>query len=130
MLPTGAFPHYVAPVTGLIVLLGVQALRQARLYRWHGVPVGRAYVRALAVTYLVLIALSVMAIELMGAGVLPHVVVVTIVAYLLSGHRGIYPSQRLLRRKSGGSLLRRPVALRDFRDSAPPSGPAEPPDAP
>jgi H+/Cl- antiporter ClcA len=76
------------------------------------------------------IALSVMAIELMGAGVLPHVVVVTIVAYLLSGHRGIYPSQRLLRRKSGGSLLRRPVALRDFRDSAPPSGPAEPPDAP
>ena len=76
------------------------------------------------------IALSVMAVELMGAGVLPHVVVVTIVAYLLSGHRGIYPSQRLLRRKSGGSLLRRPVALRDFRDSAPPSGPAEPPDAP
>ena len=75
------------------------------------------------------IALSVMAIELMGAGVLPHVVVVTIVAYLLSGHRGIYPSQRLLRRKSGGSLLGRPVALRDFRDVAPPSGPAEPPDA-
>ncbi len=60
------------------------------------------------------IALSVMAIELMGVGVLPHVVVVTIVAYLLSGHRGIYPAQRLLRRKSGGSLLPRAIRLRDF----------------
>jgi H+/Cl- antiporter ClcA len=62
------------------------------------------------------LALSVMAVELLGAGVFPHVVVVTVVAYLLSGHRGIYPSQRMLRRKSGGALLARPVMLRDYRE--------------
>ncbi len=66
------------------------------------------------------IALSVMAVELLGVDILPHVVVATVVAYLLSGHRGIYPAQRLARRKSGGSLLPKPVALRDFRDSSPP----------
>ncbi len=41
------------------------------------------------------IALSVMAIELMGAAVLPHVVIVCVLAYLLTGHRSIYPSQRI-----------------------------------
>jgi H+/Cl- antiporter ClcA len=71
------------------------------------------------------LALSVMAVELLGANVFPHVVLVTVVAYLLSGHRGIYPSQRLLRRKSGGSLLASPVALRDFRESTAPPSPSE-----
>jgi H+/Cl- antiporter ClcA len=65
------------------------------------------------------IALSIMAIELVGAGALPHVLIVTVIAYILTGHRGIYPAQRLLRRKHGGSLLKRPVALRDYRDSLP-----------
>jgi len=32
-------------------------------------------------------------VELCGAGVLPHVLIVTVVAYLVSGHRSIYPSQ-------------------------------------
>jgi H+/Cl- antiporter ClcA len=74
------------------------------------------------------LALSVMAVELLGANVFPHVVVVTVVAYLLSGHRGIYPSQRLLRRKSGGTLLVKAVALRDFRETtAPPPRPLEGP---
>jgi H+/Cl- antiporter ClcA len=59
------------------------------------------------------LALSVMAVELLGAGALPHVLIVTVVAYLLTGHRGIYPAQRLLRRKSG-TLLAKPVALRDL----------------
>lgn len=72
------------------------------------------------------IALSVMAIELMGVGVLPHVFVATVLAYLLSGHRGIYPAQRLFRRKSGGSLFPRAVALRDFEDRERPSAPAPP----
>jgi len=45
------------------------------------------------------IALSIMAVELLGAPILPHVVVVSVVAYLLSGHRGIYPAQRLFRHK-------------------------------
>ena len=41
------------------------------------------------------IALSVMAIELLGAAVLPHVVIVCVLAYLLTGHRSIYPSQKI-----------------------------------
>jgi H+/Cl- antiporter ClcA len=59
------------------------------------------------------VALSVMAVELLGVNIFPHVVVGTVVAYLLSGHRGIYPSQRLDRRKSGAALDT-PVALRDL----------------
>lgn len=60
------------------------------------------------------IALSIMAVELLGAAILPHVVLVTVVAYLLSGHRGIYPAQRLFRRKHGGRAFERAIALRDY----------------
>lgn len=59
------------------------------------------------------LALSIMAVELLGAAVLPHVVIVSVVAYLLSGHRGIYPSQRIARLKHGGPLLGRIVRLED-----------------
>jgi H+/Cl- antiporter ClcA len=45
------------------------------------------------------LALSLMAVELCGAAVLPHVVIVAVVAYLVSGHRGIYPAQRIHRDK-------------------------------
>ncbi len=41
------------------------------------------------------LALSVMAIELLGTNVLPHVVIVAVLAYLFAGHRGIYPAQRI-----------------------------------
>jgi hypothetical protein len=34
-------PHYAAPVTCLVVMLVVQALRHLRLWRWRGQPVGR-----------------------------------------------------------------------------------------
>jgi H+/Cl- antiporter ClcA len=47
------------------------------------------------------IALSIMAVELLGSGVLPHVVIVAVIAYLASGHRGIYPSQRIAHGKLG-----------------------------
>jgi len=57
------------------------------------------------------IALTVMAIELMGGNVIPHVFVVAVVAYLLSGHRGIYPSQRIVQRKHGGVMLEHAVPL-------------------
>ena len=60
------------------------------------------------------LALSIMAMELLGAGVFPHVVVVSVVAYLLSGHRSIYPAQRLLRGKGGGRLAEA-TALRDLK---------------
>jgi len=36
-----------------------------------------------------------------------------VLAYLLSGHRSIYPAQRLFRGK-GGPVLERPTALRDL----------------
>ena len=45
-----------------------------------------------------------MAVELLGVGILPHVVIVAVVAYVLTGHRGIYPSQRLVVLKSGGAI--------------------------
>jgi H+/Cl- antiporter ClcA len=41
------------------------------------------------------LALSIMAVELLGAQVLPHVVLVCVLATLLTGPRGIYPAQRL-----------------------------------
>lgn len=59
------------------------------------------------------LALSIMAVELLGAAVLPHVAIVAVVAYLLSGHRSIYPAQRLLRGK-GGTRLSAPTPLRDL----------------
>jgi len=71
--------------------------------------------------------LSVMAVELLGAAAFPHVVIVCVIAYLLSGHRGIYPAQRVVSRKHGGGALDRPVPLRDFQDPDP-TGP--PPAAP
>ncbi|MFT3837888.1 MAG: chloride channel protein [Myxococcaceae bacterium] len=59
------------------------------------------------------LALSIMAVELLGANVLPHVVIVSVLAYLLSGHRSIYPAQRLLIGKNGSGLART-SALRDL----------------
>lgn len=59
------------------------------------------------------LALSVMAVELLGAAALPHVAIVCVLAYLMSGHRGIYGSQRLTRSKWGGELLA-PRRLREL----------------
>jgi H+/Cl- antiporter ClcA len=47
------------------------------------------------------LALSVMAVELSGANVFPHVVIVGVLAYLFTGHRGIYPAQRWFESKTG-----------------------------
>jgi H+/Cl- antiporter ClcA len=69
------------------------------------------------------LALSIMAMELLGAAIFPHVVIVCVLAYLLSGHRSIYPAQRLLSGK-GGARLTRPTALRELTN--PPAPP--PPD--
>ena len=67
------------------------------------------------------IALSIMAVELFGAAAFPHVVIVCVIAYVLSGHRGLYPAQRIFRRKEGGQALDPPIPLRDFRDGTPPA---------
>lgn len=71
------------------------------------------------------VALSIMAVELLGGNVFPHVAVVSVVAYLLTGHRGIYPAQRIARLKQGGPLLKRLVSLRELEPAPaphPPSG--------
>jgi H+/Cl- antiporter ClcA len=60
------------------------------------------------------LALSIMAMELLGASVFPHAVIVCVLAYLFTGHRSIYPAQRVTRGKGGG-LLSVPTALRDLR---------------
>lgn len=52
------------------------------------------------------LALSVMAVELLGAHAFPHVVIVAAIAFVLSGHRGIYPAQRLVHAKDGRGLPR------------------------
>jgi H+/Cl- antiporter ClcA len=70
------------------------------------------------------LALSIMAMELLGGAVFPHVVIVCVLAYLLSGHRSIYPAQRLLQGK-GGARLSRATPLRELAKEPPP--PAEPP---
>jgi H+/Cl- antiporter ClcA len=59
------------------------------------------------------LALSIMAVELLGASVLPHVVIVCVVAYLVTGHRSIYPAQRVVRGKAGGGPTA-PTRLRDL----------------
>jgi H+/Cl- antiporter ClcA len=69
------------------------------------------------------LALSVMAVELLGGNLFPHVVIVCVFTYLLSGQRSIYTAQRLLRSKSG-ALLHRPTPLRDLANARP-RAPAE-----
>jgi len=59
------------------------------------------------------IALSIMAVELLGSSVFPHVVIVAVVAYIASGHRSIYPSQRIGRAKLA-SRRHDEVPLRDW----------------
>jgi H+/Cl- antiporter ClcA len=100
-------------------LFFIGATLGAVLGRWMGIPlelaagVGLAGVFAAAAN--TPISLSVMAVELMGAHLMPHVVIVCVVAYLITGHRGIYPSQRLTRFKTGHRSLSRAVPLRDVR---------------
>lgn len=59
------------------------------------------------------LALSIMAIELLGAPVFPHVAIVCVLSYVLAGHRSIYPAQRLVSGKGGASLTY-PTPLRDL----------------
>ena len=72
------------------------------------------------------LALSVMAVELLGANLFPHAVIVCVLTYLMSGQRSIYTAQRLLRGKSGLTLLR-PTPLRDLHSAPPPEPEAEVP---
>jgi H+/Cl- antiporter ClcA len=70
-----------------------------------GVPIGMGAGVAMAAVFAAAsnapIALSIMAVELLGVAVLPHVAIVAVVAYLLTGRRSIYPAQRMERDKLG-----------------------------
>ncbi len=69
------------------------------------------------------LALSIMAVELCGSSVLPHAAIVCALAYVMVGHRSIYPSQRL-RAEKAGAALDAMVSLRDWAKRKPP--PKEP----
>ena len=103
-------------------LFFIGATLGAVLARWMGIPlelgagVGLAGVFAAAAN--TPLSLSIMAVELLGAHVLPHAMIVCVVAYLVTGQRGIYPSQRLTRLKNGKATLPQIVALRDAHDEA------------
>ena len=51
-------PHYAAPITGLIFVLVLQAMRHLRLWRWRGRPMGRFIVWAGTVVYVGLIIMT------------------------------------------------------------------------
>jgi H+/Cl- antiporter ClcA len=72
------------------------------------------------------LALSIMAMELLGAPVFPHVVIVCVVAYVLTGHRSIYPAQRLFSGKAGDRRSG-DVALRDLHATPVPASQPETP---
>jgi H+/Cl- antiporter ClcA len=58
------------------------------------------------------LALTVMAAELVGVNALSHAAFVCVAAFVLSGHRGIYPSQRIVRSKWTGRTMQ-PQRLKD-----------------
>ena len=65
------------------------------------------------------LALSIMAAEVIGAGALPHVMIVCAIAYLLTGHRSIYPAQRL-RSTKHGKKLHETTTIRESAEAATP----------
>jgi hypothetical protein len=46
------FPHYTAPITGLVFLLVLEGMRRLRLWQWQGKPTGRFMVRAITVIFI------------------------------------------------------------------------------
>jgi len=105
-------------------LFFIGATLGATLGRVMGIPIELAAGVGLAGVFAAAantpIALSIMAVELLGPSVMPHVVIVCVVAYLITGHRGIYPAQRLTRFKTGHRDLNPAVPLRDAHTVANP----------
>jgi H+/Cl- antiporter ClcA len=81
-----------------------------------GLPLSLAAAVTLAATFGAAantpLALSIMAAELFGVHVLPHTMLVAVLAFSLTGERGIYVAQRVLTTKRG-AVLARPTPLRD-----------------
>jgi H+/Cl- antiporter ClcA len=106
-LGAGFLGGEVTPLFFVGATLGTVLARLLDLPIGLGAAVGMAAVFAAASN--TPLALSIMAVELVGGGAFPHVVIVCVVAYVLTGHRSIYPSQRVFARKLGEPL---PVARR------------------
>jgi hypothetical protein len=58
LLETQSYPRKLAPVTCLLILLAVQALRHLRVRLWHGRPIGRCLAGLLVTILLVSVAIS------------------------------------------------------------------------
>lgn len=123
-LSAGFLGGEVTPLFFIGAALGNVLARMLGLPVELGAAVGLAALFAAAAN--TPLALSIMAVELLGANVLPHVAIVATLAYLLTGHRGIYPSQRIARLKHGGPLLRRLVPLRELPREPPDEGEGKP----
>jgi H+/Cl- antiporter ClcA len=118
-LASGFLGGEVTPLFFVGATLGSVAARVLDLPIALGAGVGLAALFGAAAN--TPLALSIMAVELLGAAAFPHVLIVAVIAYVLSGHRGIYPSQRIGRRKSGGPLLEPTIPLRAFREDPQPA---------
>ena len=59
---TWTMPHYVAPATGLIYIVLIQCLRHMRLWRWHGQPIGVAFLRVIPMIAIAMVLLRVSAV--------------------------------------------------------------------
>jgi H+/Cl- antiporter ClcA len=110
-LGAGFLGGEVTPLFFVGAALGNVLARVLGLPLALGAGVGLAAVFAAAAN--TPLALSIMAVELLGGNLFPHVVIVCVLSYLLSGERGIYSAQRLLRYKRGAAL-NRATALRDL----------------
>ncbi|MDB4928674.1 MAG: Chloride channel protein, partial [Myxococcaceae bacterium] len=96
-LGAGFLGGEVTPLFFVGAALGNVLARALHLPLALGAGVGMAAVFAAASN--APLALSIMAVELLGASVLPHAVIVCALAYVLGGRRSIYPAQRMLARK-------------------------------
>lgn len=118
-LGAGFLGGEVTPLFFVGATLGNVLARALELPIDLGAAVGMAAVFAAASN--TPLALSMMAVELVGAAVFPHVLIVGVLAYVLTGHRGIYPAQRVFARKTGGALAS--VSRLSDLDREPPSRP-------
>jgi len=105
----------VTPLFFVGATLGNVTARALHLPLEMGAGVGMAAVFAAAAN--APIALSIMAAELLGVHVLPHAAIVCVLTYVMTGHRGIYPAQRLPHTKFGARRLGGATTLRELRMS-------------
>jgi H+/Cl- antiporter ClcA len=115
-LGAGFLGGEVTPLFFIGAALGNLLARLLNLPLELGAGVGMAAVFAAASN--TPLALSIMAVELLGAHALPHVAIVSVLAFLFTGHRSIYPSQRVVLMKTG-RRLERARALRELAQKPP-----------